>query len=75
MKLGGYVEYVYVFDCLLLNVSLILNIDYLVDVCYCVLLFDKDFLFYGLGFNYLIVNFKWNIFGDVVGNVFNVEDY
>jgi hypothetical protein len=51
------------------------NIDHSVDVRYRAPSFDKDFLLYGLGFNYLTANSKWNIFGDVAGNALNAEDY
>mgnify|MGYP006148401773 FL=1 len=72
---GGYAEYAYAFDRSLPNVSLTSNIDHSVDVRYRAPSFDKDFLLYGLGFNYLTANSKWNIFGDVAGNALNAEDY
>jgi len=75
LKLGGYAEYAYAFDRSLPNVSLTSNIDHSVDVRYRAPSFDKDFLLYGLGFNYLTANSKWNIFGDVAGNALNAEDY
>lgn len=75
LKLGGYAEYAYAFDRSLPNVSLASNIDHSVDVRYRAPSFDKDFLLYGLGFNYLTANSKWNIFGDVAGNALNAEDY
>ena len=75
LKLGGYLEYAYAFDRSLPNVRLSSNLDHNIAVHYQAPTFDKDFLLYGLSFNYLTKNSKWNIFADVTGNAINNQDY
>lgn len=75
LAVGGYAEYAYAFDRSLPNVSLKSNVDADVAVEYQAPSFDKDFMLYGVGFNYLTPNSQWNIFGDVAGNALNSDDY
>lgn len=75
LLLGGYTEYAYAVDRSLPKVSLSSNIDRHITVDYRAPSFDKDYLHYGLGFNYLTANSSWNIFGDIAGNAINSSDY
>lgn len=74
-SVGGYTEYAYAFDRSLPKVSLKSNLDNDVAVEYQSPSFDKDLMLYGVGFNYLTTNNKWNVFGDVAGNALNNGDY
>lgn len=74
-SVGGYAEYAYAFDCSLPKVNLQSNLDADVAVEYQAPSFDKDFMLYGVGFNYLTPNSNWNVFGDVAGNALNSGDY
>lgn len=73
--IAGYTEYAYTFDRSLPNVQLSSNVDNSIVVNYQAPSFDKDFFLYGVGFNYITGNSKWNVFGDVAGNAINSGDY
>lgn len=74
MTIGGYAEYAYAFDRNVSNVNVSANIDDLVNVDYSAPSYDKDYLLYGLSFNYLSKNGKWNIFADVASNAMTADD-
>lgn len=74
LALGGYGEYANAVDRSLPNVSLASNVDNTVGVNYQAPAYDKDYFLYGVTFNYLTNNSKWNMFGDVAGNAKNSDD-
>lgn len=75
LDFGGYVEYAYAFDRKLPTVYLASNVAEDLAVGYQAPSFDKDFLMYGLSFNYQTAGKNWNIFGDAAGNALNNGDY
>ena len=75
LDIGGYLEYAYAFDRSLPTVYLASNVATDVVVGYQAPSFDKDFMMYGLSFNYQTSNEKWNVFGDVAGNALNQDEY
>jgi len=74
LALGGYGEYANAVDRSLPNVNLVSNVDNAVGVSYQAPAYDKDYFLYGITFNYLTNNSKWNMFGDVAGNAKNSDD-
>lgn len=75
LNVGGYAEYAYAFDRKLPTVYLASNVASDVAVGYQAPSFEKDFLMYGLSFNYQTAGQNWNLFGDVAGNAMNADDF
>lgn len=74
LDFGGYLEYAYAFDRKLPTVYLASNVASDLVVGYEAPEFEKDFLMYGLSFNYQTANKNWNVFGDVAGNAMNEDE-
>lgn len=75
LDLGGYLEYAYAFDRKLPTVYLASNVSSDLVVGYEAPEFEKDFMLYGLSFNYQTANENWNVFGDVAGNAMNENEF
>ena len=72
--LTGYGEYANAFSRDYDKVALSMNVDSTRNVLFTPPSFDKDYLLYGIGFNYQSGQ-NWNIFGDVNGNALDSGDY
>lgn len=75
LDMSGYLEYAYALDRSLPTVYLASNIASDLVVAYQAPSFEKDFLMYGLSFNYQTAHQNLNMFGDVAANVFNQNEY
>ena len=72
---NAFAEYANAFNRNLADVSITSNLDKSASVSYKSPEFSKDYTFYGVGFDYLTPNQKWNIFGDLAGEADNSKNY
>ena len=75
LNVNGFAEYAYAFNRNLPDVLISSNLDRAISVGYQAPSFDKDYAFYGVGFDYTTPQQQWGVFGDVAGMTDDSNNY